>query len=165
MIRYMDITHDSVVDGEGLRSVLYTCICYHKCKGCHNPSSWDYKNGKDISIDEAYLELISNPLTNITFSGGDPFEQCEALIRLAKKIKINTNKNIWCYTGYTIEEILKDNNRLELLKFCDVIVDGRYIEEEKDFSLLFKGSKSQRIIDVQKSLKENKIILYETVDK
>lgn len=160
MIRYMDITHDSVVDGEGLRSVLYTCICYHKCKGCHNPSSWDYKNGKDISIDEAYEELVSNPLTDITFSGGDPFEQCRELTELAKKIKANTRKNIWCYTGYTFEEILEDENKLELLKLCDVLVDGKFDINKRNIHNLFRGSDNQLILNVQESLKQNKIIEY-----
>lgn len=160
MIRYMGITHDSVVDGEGLRSVLFTCGCSHRCEGCHNEESWHYKNGTDISVEDAYKELVNNPLTNITYSGGDPFEQPQEIYKLSKMIADTTDKTIWCYSGYLFEDIIKDSEKLALLKYIDVLVDGRFELDKKDLSLLFKGSSNQRVISVKESLKQNKVILY-----
>lgn len=159
-MRILDIMHDSIVDGVGLRAVIFFAGCPHRCKGCHNPQSWNIGYGKEYTIDDVVEEIKSNKaIQGITFSGGDPFFQAKEILELAKEIKQN-EYNLWAYTGFTFEEIIKDNVKLELLKQIDVLVDGRFVEELKDLTLRFRGSSNQRIIDVQKSIQENKIILY-----
>ena len=166
-ISVLDIVQDTIVDGVGLRTAIYCAGCNNKCEGCHNPESWDINNGTYLPVENIYRYIMRNPLTNITFTGGDPLLQAEAFYDLAKLIKKNSRKNIWCYTGYLYEDIIKNKGcGFELLKQVDVLVDGKYIAELKDYKLRFKGSSNQRIIDVQKSLKmqetgSNKIILWE----
>ncbi|HFL2571616.1 TPA: anaerobic ribonucleoside-triphosphate reductase activating protein [Clostridioides difficile] len=160
-IYILDIKHDTIVDGEGFRTSIYCAGCNHKCAGCHNPQSWDMKNGVLTKVSDIYKEIISNTFSNVTFSGGDPFLQLQGFIRLAKSIKKNTNKTIWCYTGFKFEELLIDKEKLELLKLIDVLVDGKFEKDKKDLDLIFKGSSNQKIINVQKSLDKEQIILYE----
>ncbi len=145
--RIMSIYHDSVVDGEGLRTVIFFAGCPHFCKGCHNPKSWNIRNGKEMQIEEVVKEAL-NPLTDITLSGGDPFFQAKAASKIAKQLKEEHGKNIWAYTGWTIEQLLtiKDENQLELLRYVDVLVDGPFILAERDLTLSFRGSRNQRII-------------------
>ena len=153
---------DSIVDGEGIRSVIWTQGCSHNCKGCHNPETHDFKKGFVKNIEELKQE-ISN-LKNqdgITFSGGDPMFQVDAILELAKHCKKN-NLNVWCYTGFTFEQLwimTKSNKKLlELLNNIDVLVDGKFILEEKSFDVIFRGSKNQRILDVKKSLELKKAV-------
>ncbi|MBO1005715.1 anaerobic ribonucleoside-triphosphate reductase activating protein [Pseudogracilibacillus auburnensis] len=148
-MKIMNIIHDSVVDGEGLRTVIFFAGCPHACLGCHNPSSWKMNNGQEMSIDEALQEIISNPLTDVTFSGGEPFIQAKEASILAKKLK-EYGKNIWIYSGFTYEEIMNatDGYKRKLLSYCDVLVDGRFILEERDLHLSFRGSRNQRIIEL-----------------
>ena len=161
IIYVMDIVHDTIVDGTGFRNTVYCSFCKHRCKNCHNKHAWDINAGKPMIVEEVYKELSKSKFNNYTFSGGDPFFQVEGFINLAKLIKEKEpNKTIWIYSGFTYEEIISNSKYLELLKLCDVLVDGRYIDEERDVSLRFKGSKSQRIIDVQESLKQGKVIKY-----
>lgn len=151
MMKVMNILHDSVVDGEGLRTVIFFAGCPHRCLGCHNPESWKMTNGHSMTVDEIFEEVASNPLTDVTFSGGEPLIQAKNLVSLAKKIKA-IGKNIWVYSGYTLEEILtsRDPYKKELLQYCDVLVDGRFELEKRDLSLKFRGSSNQRIIDLNK---------------
>ena len=144
----MDIIDGTVVDGPGFRLSIYSAGCSHKCKGCHNPQSWDMANGKEMSEDEL-MKIITDSPWNVTFSGGDPFFQAEAFSKLAERIKKETTKTIWCYTGYTLERILQENAlwHKELLRNIDVLVDGPFIEELKDPDLQFRGSSNQRIIE------------------
>jgi len=144
----LSIYHDSVVDGEGLRTVIFFAGCPHHCKGCHNPESWNKENGKIMSIDEIVKEAL-NPLTDITLSGGDPFFQANAVTKIARQLKA-LGKNIWAYTGWTLEEIVNsgDSDKLELLATIDVLVDGPFILKERDLTLSFRGSKNQRIIEL-----------------
>jgi len=146
-MKIMNILHDSVVDGEGLRTVIFFAGCPHGCLGCHNPESWNISNGKEMTLEEVLLEIKSNPIANVTLSGGEPFIQAKEVSRLAKEIKA-IGKNIWAYSGFTYEEIInsKDRYKKELLSYCDVLVDGRFILEERDLSLLFRGSRNQEII-------------------
>ena len=146
-MKVMNILHDSVVDGEGMRSVVFFAECPHHCKGCHNPESWNARNGKDMSVDEIYKELMSNTLTDVTFSGGEPFLQADQLFKLASLLK-RSGKNIWIYSGYTIDEILNHPNQSyqNLLSLCDVLVDGKYVADKRDITLPFRGSSNQRII-------------------
>lgn len=150
-IRILDIKYGTSVDGTGLRTSLYCAGCKNHCTGCHNPQSWDENGGEPISVEKLY-NLIVEADMNVTFTGGDPMLHPEGFIELARLIKGNTNKTIWCYTGYSYEDLLQHPVRRKLVELCDVIVDGRYIEAERDLSLHFRGSCNQRIIDVKKSL-------------
>ena len=150
-IRILSIKYGTSVDGIGLRTSLYCAGCENHCPGCHNPQSWDEDGGEAISVDELYTRIVDADM-NVTFTGGDPMFHPEGFIALASLIKRNTNKTIWCYTGYQFEALLTHPTRRQLVELCDVIVDGRYIEAERDLSLHFRGSRNQRIIDVKASL-------------
>ncbi len=158
-IRILDIKYGTSVDGIGLRTSLYCAGCENHCAGCHNPQSWDENGGEAIPIEELFSRIVDADM-NVTFTGGDPMFHPEGFIKLARMIKENTDKTIWCYTGYRFEDLLLHPIRRELVELCDVIVDGRYIKEEKDISLHFRGSRNQRIIDVKKSLKGNLYLIF-----
>lgn len=149
-MKIMNIIHDSVVDGEGLRTVIFFAGCPHQCKGCHNKSSWNMKNGIEMSIEDVLEEIRSNPLTDVTFSGGEPFFQAKSATSLAQQIK-SLGKNLWIYSGYTFEQLQRSENKYvhELLSHCDVLVDGPFIFEQRDLTLRFRGSKNQRIIQLK----------------
>ncbi|MDM5234762.1 anaerobic ribonucleoside-triphosphate reductase activating protein [Bacillus cereus] len=146
-MKVMNIIHDSVVDGEGLRTVVFFAGCPHRCFGCHNPKSWNICNGTEMTVEEIVKEIESNPLTDVTFSGGDPFFQAAEVKKVAQAVK-DLKKNLWMYTGYTLEEIQssQNNDMIELLHYGDVLVDGRFEIEKKDLTLPFRGSSNQRII-------------------
>lgn len=160
-----DIQTDSIVDGEGIRTVIWTQGCIHNCKGCHNPDTHSFEKGFLIDINDIkkVLEKLEGQ-TGITFSGGDPMcqpNECTEIAKYAKKLGLN----VWCYTGYTYERLLelskKDKSYKEFLKCIDVLVDGPFILSQKSFDVKFRGSKNQRIIDVAKSLKEKKTVIIE----
>lgn len=159
-IRILDIKYGTSVDGIGLRTSLYCAGCENQCPGCHNPQSWDDQGGEELSVEELF-RLIVDADMNVTFTGGDPMFHPEGFTKLARLIKTHTNKNIWCYTGYRFEDILLHPSRKALLGLCDVLVDGPFILSEKDLTLTFRGSRNQRIIDVQASLSAQKVILHE----
>ena len=161
-ISVIKIVESTSVDGPGLRTTVYCAGCGHHCKGCHNPQSWDINYGTMVQVEDVANRLLATD-EDITFSGGDPMFQIEAFAVLASIIKAKSNKNIWCYTGYTFEQLLRNNKSLELLKNIDVLVDGRFIEEQKDKEILFRGSKNQRLIDVQQSLKLGEIVTYQPI--
>ena len=150
-----------MVDGPGFRTAIYCAGCVNRCPGCHNPESWDINNGKAMSTDEILQKILADPFADVTFTGGDPMYQPEGFSELAQAIKANSNKTIWCYTGYTFEEIIKDERKKELLGYIDVLVDGRFIQELRDESLYFRGSSNQRLIDVKASLEQGKAVIYE----
>lgn len=150
-IRILDIKYGTSVDGIGLRTSLYCAGCRNHCHGCHNPQSWDENGGEPIRVEDLFKQIVDADM-NVTFTGGDPMLHPEGFIELAQMIKDNTNKNIWCYTGYNFEDLLQHPIRRKLVELCDVIVDGRFVESERDLSLHFRGSRNQRVIDVQKSL-------------
>ena len=160
-----DLQTDSIVDGPGLRAVIWTQGCHHNCKGCHNPTTHDFNGGGLVPVSlvcEAIDELEYH--TGITFSGGDPLERAAEFAYMAKAFK-KAGLNIWCYTGYTFENVLemmkKDNNIRELIENIDVLVDGRFEKDKKVDGLKFRGSNNQRIIDVKMSLKGNCIVTLE----
>ena len=159
-IRILDIKYGTSVDGIGLRTSLYCAGCENQCPGCHNPQSWDDQGGEEMSVEELF-RLIVDADMNVTFTGGDPMFHPEGFTKLARLIKTHTNKKIWCYTGYRFEDILLHPSRKALLELCDVLVDGPFILSEKDLTLTFRGSRNQRIIDVQASLSAQKVILHE----
>ena len=145
-IRVLDILEQTTADGPGFRISIYCAGCLHKCKGCHNPQSWDFNAGKWMSIDSLMDIIKADTLSNVSFSGGDPFYQSEAFTTLAKRIKEETGKTIWCWTGFTLEEIQADPVMSRMLPWIDVLVDGPFILEQRDPELLFRGSPNQRII-------------------
>jgi len=146
-MKMMNIIHDSVVDGEGLRTVLFFAGCPHFCRGCHNPQSWRMENGTEMSIAEALEEIASNPISDVTFSGGDPFAQAEEAYQLAREVR-RMGKNLWVYTGYTLEQLLAHGTAEQrwLLAECDMLVDGPFVLAERDITLAFRGSRNQRLI-------------------
>ena len=145
-IRVLDILHQTMADGPGFRTAIYCAGCLHHCKGCHNPQSWDMAGGKPMSVDELLEIIKADSMSDVTFSGGDPFYQVDAFTELARRIKEETNKTIWCWTGFTYEEIMADAHLAQMLPYLDVLVDGPYILEQRDTTLLFRGSPNQRII-------------------
>ena len=139
-----------MADGPGFRTSIYCAGCAHHCPGCHNPQSWDFKGGYEVTIEELLDIIKADEFANVTFSGGDPFYQVEAFTELARRIKTETNKTIWCYTGFTYEEIQADPRLSQILPYLDVLVDGPYVEALRDTNLRFRGSSNQRIIELDK---------------
>ena len=161
-MKYHNITHDDMLNGAGLRVVLWVSGCEHRCYNCHNKITWDIDNGlifDDKAKKEIFDALEKDYIKGITFSGGDPLhkQNREEIFNLIKEIKEKfKDKDIWLYTGYTWEEI----NDLDVLQYIDVLVDGKYIEELSNEELEWRGSSNQRVIDVKKTLLEDKIIYY-----
>lgn len=164
-MNYLNITYPDVNNGSGCRVTLWVAGCPHHCKGCHNPETWDSNAG--IEFGDNALRSITNALSNtyidgLTISGGDPLspENIKEVSDLCLKLHKSGlgSKNIWVYTGYNFEYLMSEYR--DYLEFIDVIVDGPFIEELKDVSLPFRGSSNQRIIDVQKSLEQNEIVLW-----
>ena len=145
-IAILDIIEQTMADGPGLRISIYCAGCPHHCKGCHNPNSWDIGNGRIVSVDELMKVILADEFSNVTFTGGDPLFQVEAFTSLAKRIKAETKKTIWCWTGYLYEDILEDKRLSMILPYIDVLVDGPFIESQKDTTLYFRGSSNQRVI-------------------
>ena len=158
MISILKIMHDTMVDGPGFRTSIYCAGCPNHCPSCHNPQSWDINNGTMTSTDGILKEVLEDPFANVTFSGGDPMFQAEGFAELARAIKLQSDKDIWCYTGFLFENLLKAPQQMELLKWIDVLVDGPFIQAQRDEDLFFRGSRNQRIINVQQSLKMGKTI-------
>ena len=158
-----DLQPDSIVDGAGIRTVIWTQGCPHHCLGCHNPKTHSFQQGALVDVEdvkEALLEIENQD--GVTFSGGEPMCQPEACAILARFAK-EQGLNIWCYTGYTYEQLLKlsDKNSaiMDFLKEIDVLIDGKFQLDQKSLNLKFKGSRNQRILDVQKSLETNRVYL------
>ncbi|GHT20296.1 anaerobic ribonucleoside-triphosphate reductase-activating protein [Bacteroidia bacterium] len=147
-VSILDIVEDTTVDGPGFRTTIYAAGCPRRCPGCHNPQSWEIANGKPRSIDAIMDRIKQAEFSNVTFSGGDPLLQVEAFTELARRIRQETGKTIWCYTGYLHEEIAATPKLAQILPFVDVLVDGPYMENLRDESLRFRGSSNQRIIDL-----------------
>lgn len=159
MIRVLDIIEDTMVDGPGFRTSIYCAGCRHQCPGCHNPQSWAFDQGREMSVSELMRIIEADPFANVTFSGGDPMYQAAGFAELAREIHKRTNKDIWCYTGFTFESLINQDQR-QLLEELDVLVDGPFVQALRDPDLLFRGSSNQRIIDVQASLYTGQIVLW-----
>ncbi len=161
-MRFHNITKDDMLNGDGLRVVLWVSGCSHKCKGCHNQITWNECGGIefDENAERELFEALNRPyISGITFSGGDPLHPANRreIARLIEKMRtLFPNKTIWLYTGFLWEEICD----LDYIKKTDVVVDGKFIEEQKDNKLFWKGSANQRVIDVHKTLAEGKIVLH-----
>ncbi len=157
MLRVLDISEGTSVDGPGLRTSIYFAGCTHECLGCHNPQSWDADGGREMTEDEL-MSIIEYNDFPVTFSGGDPLFQLEAVTRLACRLKREQQRNIWCYTGYKWEQIVGKPEYDELLRNIDVLVDSPFVLALRDTSLRFRGSSNQRIIDVQASLANGSLV-------
>ncbi|WP_461810613.1 anaerobic ribonucleoside-triphosphate reductase activating protein [Faecalimonas sp.] len=161
-MRYHNITKDDMLNGTGLRVVLWVSGCNHCCKECHNPITWDANGGlefDDAAKEELFVELGKSYTSGITFSGGDPLHinNVYEITDLAKEIHEKfPQKTIWLYTGALWESI----KEIELMKYVDVLVDGEFECDKKDANLHWKGSSNQRVIDVQETLRQEKVILY-----
>lgn len=151
-LRIVRIVEGTSVDGPGLRTSLYFAGCRHGCPDCHNPTTWAFDAGEDMSIDQV-MEVIRYNGFNVTFTGGDPLYSAESIIPLARAIT-EAGFNIWCYTGFTWEELMQSGTpaQKELLRYVEVLVDGPYIAALRDTSLHFRGSSNQRLISVPASL-------------
>ena len=166
-LRIAGVYRESIVDGPGIRFTIFCQGCPHHCEGCHNPDTHDFKGGYDCSIDKIVKEIEKNPLlSGVTFSGGDPVSQAEGFYNLAVALREKNNSiNIMMYTGYTYEEMLElsceDPYVGKLLELTDILVDGKFVLEERDLTLPFRGSKNQRLIDMSATRKHKKIVLYE----
>jgi anaerobic ribonucleoside-triphosphate reductase activating protein len=160
-IRLAGIEYDSLVNGEGTRTVIFAQGCRHHCPGCFNPETHDFNGGELFEVEEIFNKVKDDPfLEGVTFSGGDPLEQAEAFSELATMIKDNKPElNIWCWTGYTIEQILEQKihepGMKKLLEKIDVLVDGRFEQSLFVDGLKFRGSKNQRIIDINRTRELN----------
>ena len=150
---------DSFVDGPGIRMVLWTQGCPHHCPGCHNPQTHDPDAGQLYDVQELIHQIEQEPLqSGLTLSGGEPFVQSAALLPIAQASK-RKGLSLWAYSGYTYEQLLEDDQHRQLLELLDVLVDGRFLQEQKDYRLRFKGSRNQRIIDVPASLRKGHVVL------
>lgn len=159
-IRIAGTVNDSIVDGPGLRFTVFTQGCNHKCPGCHNPHTHDLEGGYLITIDEIIEQIKRNPLLDgLTISGGEPFLQSEALGELAKRVR-DMNLTVITYTGFVMEQLMQKKECQELIENTHILIDGPFIQEQKSLALLFRGSKNQRVIDVQKSLELKQVVLY-----
>lgn len=160
-IRIAGMERESFVDGPGIRYAIFAQGCSHNCKGCHNPSTHDFNKGVLMDVEDIYNDILKRRfIDGVTFTGGDPFFQAEAFAYLAEMLK-KENYHIIAYTGFYFEELLKEESFVKLLKNVDILIDGPFIMEERDLKLKFRGSRNQRVIDVKKSLGENKIATIE----
>lgn len=148
-LRVIDIVPGTSVDGPGLRTAIYFAGCAHRCPGCHNPQSWDFEAGRDMTPDELMAVIAENDF-DVTFTGGDPMYQAGSIAPLARRIA-ELGKDIWCYTGFRYEDLLNLPEAQPLLQHIDVLVDGPFVESQRDIHLLFRGSANQRLIDMKKS--------------
>lgn len=158
-----ELQPDSIVDGPGIRTVLWTQGCPHHCKGCHNPSTHSFEDGylKDVEEIKHEISLLEYQ-DGITFSGGDPLCQPEACLEIASYCK-QLGMNVWCYTGYTFEQLLSLSKTkpaiLEFLHYVDTLVDGKFVLAEKSLDIKFRGSRNQRILNVAESLKKQQAVI------
>jgi len=180
---YHDITSDDMLNGSGLRVCLWCSGCEHHCDSCQNPQTWDKDSGIEFdkaAENELFKKLSNDYISGVTFTGGDPLHKhnITTVLRLCKKIRLlfGDTKTIWCYTGYTLENIMsaayvdetdnlrflinEDQCRYEIITRCDVLVDGRFEKDKADLSYPYAGSTNQRVIDVQKSLLKGEIVLW-----
>lgn len=178
-MNYLKIEHDDVCNGIGIRCTIWFTGCSHKCAGCFNKETWDENSGIEFNIEakkELFDELSKDYISGITFSGGDPLHKNNIIEvnNIIQEIKKQfPNKTIWLYTGYTWEELSPNtlikgideestihNVRANIIKSCDVVVDGPYIDDLRDITLKWRGSSNQRVIDVQKTLQNGEIVLW-----
>ena len=176
-MKYAQIREMDVSNGKNIGVALFVQGCHFSCKNCFNPETHDFNGGKEwtLETEKQFIKLADRPyIKRISLLGGEPLadENLDDMLNLVNKIRLSLPKKIiWLYSGYTLEQItfpicinqppkLNEQKRIDIIKQCDVLVDGRYIDELKDITLKFRGSSNQRVIDIQETLKQNKIILY-----
>ena len=164
MLNLSGIVSDSIVDGPGIRTTIFSQGCPHHCPGCHNPETWDFGCGTDVPVESIVGIVKSNPLCRgVTFSGGEPFAQAAAFAKLAVLLKAE-GYEVASYSGYTFEELLEGTEaQQQLLSNIDILIDGPFLISEKSLEIAFRGSRNQRILDVKKSLAEGRAV--ETTSK
>ena len=170
-IRIADIIEESFVDGDGIRFAIFVQGCHHNCKGCHNPATHDFNGGRVIDTEDIISKFVNAPLIKgITLTGGEPFCQINAVTELAAAAK-NVGLNVWCYTGYVYENLINSFDMIEekffthdevnnFLEYVDVLVDGPFIESQRDLTMNFCGSRNQRLIDIPKSRTQKIFVLW-----
>lgn len=161
-MRIAGFYENSCTNGEGWRSVIFVGGCPHKCEGCQNPQTWDYNYGEEVTDMNVYIDKVlknKKLIDGLTISGGEPFQarNIKPLLTLVKAVKSH-NLDVWCYSGYKYEELIKNSLFSELIKEIDVLVDGPFVKEEYCPNIKFRGSKNQRILDIQKTIKEDRIV-------
>ena len=163
-MNFAQIRKYDVANGPGIRTTIFVTGCTHKCHNCFNEEYQDFDFGDPWTqrvTDEIIEDLKLDEVKGLTILGGEPFQNEVDLLQVIRDIKKEVQKDIWIFSGYTYEEILKYQDKKKLLEECDVLVDGRFVEALKDLNLRFRGSFNQRIIDVKKSLEENKVVLFD----
>lgn len=163
-MNYAQMRKYDTANGPGIRSTLFVSGCTHNCSGCFNEEFQKFDYGQKWTNDtsDAFIQMINDPqVKGVTILGGEPMDQIQddELLQLVKRIKEETAKDLWIYSGYTFEEIVQHKQRREILSFCDVLVDGVFVEKLKDLRLQFRGSSNQRIVDVKASLKTGNVVL------
>lgn len=159
-LRVLHIVEGTSVDGPGLRTSIYLAGCNHRCPGCHNPGSWDPQGGEERTLDEL-MQVIAYNEAPVTLSGGDPLQQPEGVRQLVHRIKQELGYNVWCYTGYTWQEISSTPVLLDAVREMDVVVDGPFVQAQHELGLRFRGSSNQRMIDVRRTLESGSIVLWD----
>lgn len=149
-LRVLDIVRGTTVDGPGFRTSIYLAGCNHACPGCHNPESWSFEGGREMSVQEV-MEIVREEDFNVTLTGGDPMCSAEAVLPLARAVR-EAGKTLWIYTGYEWDALLADPFRRALAALAEVVVEGPFVLAQRDTDLLFRGSSNQRLIDVARSL-------------
>lgn len=164
-MNYSNIKAYDVANGPGIRTSLFVSGCTHHCNGCFNEETWDFNSGEKYTNDtkNKLLKQVKHT-SGLSLLGGDPFDNLkdDSLFDLVADIKtLYPDKQVWCWTGYTYEQIIKDERMKEFFSLLDVLIDGRFIQSKKDYRLKFKGSTNQRVIDVKETFKQNKIVILE----
>lgn len=164
MTYYADIRKLDISNGNGISSSIFFSGCNFHCKGCFNKEAQNFDYGQPYTkeIEDLFISYLKNKhVSHASILGGETFHQdLKVILHLVKKIKEEVSKPIWIWTGYTWQNLIKDENKLKILKYIDILVDGQFDLSKKDYNLLWKGSSNQRIINVQESLRQNKVILY-----
>ena len=159
-LRIFGLVENSYVDGPGIRMAIFFQGCQRACPGCHNPDSWEIGSGIEMDISELTNRMLTDTLLDgVTFSGGEPFLQPEPLTELARTAK-GFGLNVWCYTGYTFEELWESAEAREALNYIDVLVDGPFEVEKRSLDIPWRGSTNQRLIDVKKTIMKGAIVQY-----
>lgn len=156
-LRVLHVVEGTSVDGPGLRTSIYLAGCSHHCPGCHNPESWNMNGGEERTLDEL-MDIIAYNEAPVTFSGGDPLAQAQPLALLINRIKQELGYNVWCYTGYTWLQVTQQPQLMAVVRQLDVLVDSPFLLAERDTKLRFRGSRNQRLIDVQATLSQGHIV-------
>ena len=159
MLELSGIVSDSIVDGPGIRTCIFSQGCPHHCEGCHNPETWEFGCGTRIPVEDVVQIVKSNPLCRgVTFSGGEPFAQPEGFAKLARLLKAE-GYEVASYSGFTFEALLKGSAaQKSLLSAIDILIDGPFLQEQKSLEIAFRGSKNQRILDVKQSLAQGRAV-------